>query len=223
MFLLGRSAVEDFFEIWVLGGNGYGFGAMKILRTLFEKVATAGYLCNHPNEIQAFHDYGIVQYFKIIQRLKRTAEFASLIPADSFSYLEPIHEKVKASFQEKKCSECGRGNSPSWTKLDMYSLSQKAGYQLDEHAALVYAMSNLVIHATSVDMAERKIPNGDGTFRFNNNEQEAFVDRALSAGVVLFITNMLIQDKYFGLQMEQPIALLFKSVAESFEIAPTNP
>jgi hypothetical protein len=71
IFLLGRTAFEDFCELWVLAGNGYGIGAFKILRGLYEKVVTLGYLVKHPNEIQRFIDYGIVQTMRIMNRAKK--------------------------------------------------------------------------------------------------------------------------------------------------------
>ncbi len=38
VFFLGRLCVEDFTEILLLCGNGYGMGAMKLLRGMYERV-----------------------------------------------------------------------------------------------------------------------------------------------------------------------------------------
>ncbi|MGB9122955.1 MAG: hypothetical protein WCE73_20235, partial [Candidatus Angelobacter sp.] len=44
LFGLGRLCVEDFNEILVLSANGYGFGAVKLIRGMFERLVTASYL-----------------------------------------------------------------------------------------------------------------------------------------------------------------------------------
>ncbi|MHA1402099.1 MAG: hypothetical protein ACTSQE_17265 [Candidatus Heimdallarchaeaceae archaeon] len=37
VFFMGRLCVEDFMEILLLCGNGYGIGGMKLLRGLYER------------------------------------------------------------------------------------------------------------------------------------------------------------------------------------------
>ncbi len=219
LFLLGRAATEDFFELWLLSGNGYGIGALKILRTMFEKVATSAYLMQHPEECIRFRDYGVVQRFKVVSRMHKLRDSAQYVSDESYRELEKEYNSVKEQFNEKRCSRCGRGNPPSWTKLDMYNLAMKAGYGLGEMLIPAYAMPNLVIHATASDLAGRKIPNGDGTFRFNNEEQDSHSDGSLKIGVVLFITNMIIQNQQLSLGCETELDDLFKSAAETLAIA----
>src|ERR1700722_1401564 len=50
VFYSGRLAVEDFNEMLVLSGNGYGAGALKLLRGMFERLVTAHYVHTHPTE-----------------------------------------------------------------------------------------------------------------------------------------------------------------------------
>lgn len=57
IFYFGRLCVEDFVEILLLCGNGYGFGATKILRGMFERVITARYLQSNPQFADDFLDY----------------------------------------------------------------------------------------------------------------------------------------------------------------------
>ena len=38
VYTLGRIAIDDFSELMVLGGNGWGIGALKILRGMYERV-----------------------------------------------------------------------------------------------------------------------------------------------------------------------------------------
>src|SRR3989338_10311282 len=57
LFFLGRLSYEDFMEILLLCGNGYGIGALKILRGMYERVVTARYLHFHPEETESFLDF----------------------------------------------------------------------------------------------------------------------------------------------------------------------
>jgi len=53
-FFLGRMVVDDFGEILMLSGNGYGFGAYKIVRGMYERVVTAMYIAKDPAEARKF-------------------------------------------------------------------------------------------------------------------------------------------------------------------------
>src|SRR5712664_3122300 len=58
IYFLCRLAVEEFMEILLLCANGYGIGAQKLLRGMYERAVTARYLFKHPEETDnylAFH------------------------------------------------------------------------------------------------------------------------------------------------------------------------
>ena len=57
VFATGRLVFDSFWEIMLLAGNGYGFGAQGILRTMFERVVLSKYLSEHPCETDVFLDY----------------------------------------------------------------------------------------------------------------------------------------------------------------------
>jgi hypothetical protein len=44
VFYLGRVAADDFSELLILSGNGYGIGALKVLRGMYERVVTAAFI-----------------------------------------------------------------------------------------------------------------------------------------------------------------------------------
>ena len=56
LFHLDRLCAEDFSEILLLCGNGYGIGAEKVLRGMYERAVTATYLSQHPEEAANFLD-----------------------------------------------------------------------------------------------------------------------------------------------------------------------
>ena len=66
-FLLTGAAYTEFEEILVLALNGYGSGATKLLRALYERTETTQYLMSHPNKIQQFINYTDVHWQKLLR------------------------------------------------------------------------------------------------------------------------------------------------------------
>jgi hypothetical protein len=54
LFLLFGASWREFDAILVLALNGYGSGAMKLLRALYERTVTTQYLMKHPNKVKQF-------------------------------------------------------------------------------------------------------------------------------------------------------------------------
>ena len=48
IFGLAHQAADDFYDVVLLGTHGYGIGAQKLLRPLYERVVSALYLIEHP-------------------------------------------------------------------------------------------------------------------------------------------------------------------------------
>jgi hypothetical protein len=216
MFLLGRTAQEDYFELWVLAGNGYGMGASKILRGLYEKVVTAGYLVNNRSEIQQFVDYSIVQNRRILNRVKEIPELKATVDAETFRQAEEDYLKIKDAFDQTRCEKCGSVRQYSWTKLDMTSLAKKAGYDLEKFSVHGFTLPTMKIHTSFADLQERKQANTDGTFQFNAEAQVQHADSALVTATHLLLIALLIQDKYFQLGLEDEIVQRQVEFAQSY-------
>ena len=154
VFLLARAAFEDYCELWILAGNGYGIGAYKLLRGLYEKVVTLGYLVRHPPHFQRFHDYAIVQQCRLMNRVKADPHMRAKFPPDAYQEIENAYARIKDQFVD------AGGRSLSWTPLDTYSMAMQAGYELDQVSVTAYVVPNLKIHATVSDLADRKVPQG---------------------------------------------------------------
>src|SRR5262249_35125718 len=65
IFMLCRLCIKDFSEILLLSSNAHGFAALQVLRSMFEKLVDASYLHEHPDEIDAFWDYYLLQLEKL--------------------------------------------------------------------------------------------------------------------------------------------------------------
>ncbi len=208
VYLLGKAAMEDYFEIWVLCGNGYGVGGLKILRGLFEKVVTAGYIAKNSELTQDFLDYGVIQARKFYNVAK--ASGVSLPPE-----VQAISSDIDATYAELKDRfEGPKGAAPSWNTLDLISMAKKVGLGLDTVTLWAYSRANLSVHATPIDLFHRKRIIGEKKFEFIAEPQSADADMAIRAGIVVLIANLRIQNAYFELGVEPEIARLEK-IAEA--------
>src|SRR6185437_9268064 len=63
---IGLACLKEFEEIVLLSGNGYGSGANKLLRALYERVITLSYLAKHRDKVQQFVDYSDVHWHKLL-------------------------------------------------------------------------------------------------------------------------------------------------------------
>jgi hypothetical protein len=72
IFLFGRICAEEFFEILLCCGNGYGFAAQKLLRSLYEKAVTLAYLHQNPEQLDDFIDYHHVASYKLARAVKES-------------------------------------------------------------------------------------------------------------------------------------------------------
>lgn len=72
VFQYGRLCCEDFHEISLACGNGYGIAALKLLRTFYEQAVELCYISEHPEELSAFWNYGYVAQHKILKPILST-------------------------------------------------------------------------------------------------------------------------------------------------------
>jgi len=60
-FWLGHTCRQEFLEIVFLAINGYGAGATKILRSLYERAVTIEYLVQNPHKVDRFLQFAAIQ------------------------------------------------------------------------------------------------------------------------------------------------------------------
>src|SRR5437868_2048187 len=80
IYYLNRNIAEDFFEILTLAANGLGLAAKRLLRGMFEKLLTSGYLEKHPDQAERFSEFGEVQRLKYFNHKKRIFNVDLLSP-----------------------------------------------------------------------------------------------------------------------------------------------
>lgn len=174
IFFLGRLAVEDFVEIVLNVGNGYGVAALKLLRSLSERTITMMYLIRNPGEAENFLDHEHVQRRKIVSHIKAGgADPRDYFGAKELKEIESNYAAVKAKFLEPVCKKCGTTRPGiSWTKVDLATMARKVGLG-QSYVGLCY-FPTLQIHATASALALRmeEMPGGV-TFKPQAQRDEA--------------------------------------------------
>ncbi|MGA2965088.1 MAG: DUF5677 domain-containing protein [Terriglobales bacterium] len=127
VFLYGRLCCEDFFEIGLCCGNGYGAAALKLVRSLYERAVTLRYLHEHPEDLSDFWNYHRVATYKLMTPADETLG-KDVIPEEMRAKVKADFEEVKPRFMVTACEKCGTKRlNHTWNKLDFVSMSKKAG------------------------------------------------------------------------------------------------
>jgi hypothetical protein len=67
-FVMARTAVDEFSELLVLASNGYGIGAFKTLRGMYERIVTSAYVALYPEVSRALVDSTWTHQWKVWRR-----------------------------------------------------------------------------------------------------------------------------------------------------------
>ena len=205
---LGLLAWEDFEEIVTLAASGRGFGALKLLRGMFERIATVSYLQKHTDEIEAFRAYEPVRSFKIVSDAR--ASFGADAVGDQFySEQKQAREEVRDRFMQDCCDSSGCEKKRvmiSWRKKSILDIAKGADVHLRQQAFMLYYFGMLEAHPTFTSITSRMTEIPDG-FTFLGRDQKArdhaVLTVALAHSLVLFNFGIQI-DHFKGLAGVQP-------------------
>jgi hypothetical protein len=221
VLFLGRLCVEDFFEILLLVGNGYGDGALKILRGMYERVVTARYLDMHPDMTSQFLDFHWVQQHKVTNAIRRIYGEKAL-PSERVEEVESNYQRVKDGFQVELCEQCGRrGLGYTWSSLDFVSMAHATG-STGRLIALGYYLPMRESHSTAGAILHRLQAEADGRVVFDGGPQWKEADAALSTAHNLLLNILDLHKEHFNLQgLEQPLAVCLADFGEVWK--PSSP
>jgi uncharacterized protein DUF5677 len=122
---LARMAFEDFRQILLLCSNGETTGGMKILRGMFERVATARYLDRNPEQADAF-----INFFPI-SRYKEALAARDFLLEEMLKELKAERDKVIGQYEIEDCSKCKTKKiNFTWTRVDLPRMAEMTGLKL---------------------------------------------------------------------------------------------
>lgn len=216
---LGQSCRQDYMEILFLAVHGYGTGASKLLRGLYERAVALAYMLKNRGKVGRFLNFGAVQEYKAMKdALKVTTEEqwnAAMGQHNAPAEVTARFEAVKEDFQQTDCKKCGTKRlSISWD-LDIASMVLKVGEPYDSYYLVAYTNPNLEIHATAASAL--RITEKDLERRLADQRAEA--DVALFSASMLLVEVLRCQNTLLQLMLEGEIQECENAIARVWKDA----
>jgi hypothetical protein len=215
VLILGRCCVEDFFEIILLAGNGYGIAAAKNLRGLYERAVTMVYLIDHPEEVDHFLQYNHIAEYKLMQAIiQNNGEEA--VGKEIREEREKQFNAVKENYMIDDCKKCGtRRLNHTWNKLDVVSMAKMTPW-LKKYLASGYYIPMSYAHSTVHSMLARIEETPEGGMSFNPDAQPKQADDSLKTAHILILH--IVREQYKHFKLEAPENLRQRAEREYMEI-----
>ncbi len=193
---LSRVTITGACESLLLCGNGFGTGAMKIVRGMYESRWTAEYLRQHPKEVKNYLDFSKVLLWR---RLEWAQDYkADSVQRSDMEKAEADYQMVKGRFTD------GKGKvRQQWFKKSIRAMAKKIGREKEYN--LPYSIACSIHHCNFEGLAAQwKSDEGEATP--DVAPSEAWVNRALIAvrTNLWFVLNTL-NDAY-GLDFQEKLA-----------------
>jgi hypothetical protein len=191
VFMLGRRCSNDLAEIFLLASNGYGFAALGVLRSMFEKFVDATYLHQHPDKVDAFWNYYFIQLEKLGWE-------------DIAESIDPNWHASASEF--KKEVNKRKRTQQRWAKENLVQAVKDLG--LEAHLKSGYYLPNVFIHNSAAEIlfGLKKDTNGRFTPVDSNNPSErGMADLALRHGIVLLLNVLDLEIKHYAWDDSKPV------------------
>ena len=213
IFTMGRLCSEEFYEITLLATNGYGFGAMRLLRSLYERAVTMAFLSENPAEVDAFLNYHAVAQYKLM-RVMQESFGVDVLPTEVVEKTERDYAGVKADYEVTACSKCGTKRvNHTWHKLDVVSMAKKTIFAPLIVPGYYYPMSHA--HSTVHALLSRLEQTSGGGMGFKPELQPEEADKALITAHNILLGVIDTQKKFFRLdQIEGPLQTCFQDFTD---------
>ncbi len=196
IFFCGRLCVEDFMEILLLCGNAYGFGAMKILRGMYERAVTARYLHLHPEEAEDFVDFYWVGQHRLSEAIRKS--FDKDVLGEKKADVEKQYEAVRERFMVA-CPKCGHERvNHTWSKLDFVSMAAATG-RLGNLIVPAYYLPLRHAHSTMSAILDRLDRTKNESLEFEGGPQREVAGRTLMTAHDLLLNMLDLHIEHFNL------------------------
>ena len=206
VFGLGRIIADDFGELLTLSGNGYGIGAYKILRGLYERLVTAAYIAKNPSEARPFVEDDAIKKWKLWrQAIEVMPDLKASTPKEKIDSLEAEYKRVKTKRAESNCNKCGQPKTQeAWIRVDLASMAKQADLNLSALYGACYLTPTFHSHATGFGLGARFRPTKEGSNSYQEtSEKEARQSILLAHNLVL--RHLTLQNEYFNLGLDTEI------------------
>lgn len=195
VFYLGRLCVEDFFEILLMCGNGYGIGGKKLLRGLYERAVTAWYLHHHPAKARDFKDHWRIQKHKNALALRKLFGDRFATDAQMAALKEQADEVI-----DRFTTSTRKGKKrvqQMWTQLSVAAQAQKFP-DIHRYHELAYTDTLAHVHANYGGIEQRLEIKEDG-ISFGDKTPPGDDDAVLTAAHAIVLQALRLQIEHFKL------------------------
>jgi len=220
-FMMARIAVDDFSELLTLASNGWGNGAMKTLRGMYERIVTSAYVALFPTVSRAFVDSTWTQQWKVWKRaVALRPELANAVEDNSIELLQQRAAEAQARHEESICRKCKQFiQVHAWTKVDLETMAKKVDERLTElslaHGSLAdyylrcYLQPTAIEHATGTGVNEKfELVDGQWTYRMDSSKERR---QAMMFGHAVLLLLLGRQIQHFGYGLEDRLAMRVKA------------
>lgn len=207
IYFQGRLIVEDFMEILLLCGNGYGIGAQKLVRGMYERAVSARYLISHSDEVDHFLDFHRVADYKFLIAIEQSMGL-DVFSLEQAAKIRSDYELVKAQFAVSDCKSCGTSKmNHTWSKVDIVSMARKTK-NLWPFILPGYYMPMREAHSTVAAIFSRIDPESakkDEGLIFDGELQRDRAHMALFTAHMILLDALELQREFFKIEELAPI------------------
>jgi hypothetical protein len=204
-FDLGQTCLQDYLEIILLGVNGYGTGALKLLRGLYERAVTAAYIILFPEKAMRFQRYTAIHNYKAIQKAQKVSPAALQESLSEFGFtideFKDAYESAKPDFQETDCEECGTKRTAYTWDVDFASMVERVKQGYDGGVFLTaYTIPTLSLHATFISTLHNRASDQQAAA---SNERNGYL--SVLTATFLLMQVIRLQNAVFKLNLDADI------------------
>jgi len=125
--MLTGSLADNLYDIMFLCENERRDGAMRLLRTPYEKYLYAHYISAHPETAEDFLHFDAIQSRALMNALEQ--HYGYKMSDLGKAGLDQMVKEAKASLPSNKCTECGGSLPWRWTKVTPEQMAKDAGLE----------------------------------------------------------------------------------------------
>jgi hypothetical protein len=140
--MLTGSLAEDLQDVVVLCSHERRSGALRLLRTPFEKFLYASHISKNPEAAEDFLMYDAIHADALMEGVVK--QYGYKMSEAGRAGLDELVRMARERFKPKKCKECGAREPRMWTKVTPEQMAKTAN--LEDVHVLAYRYATMMIH-----------------------------------------------------------------------------
>ncbi|MCX6599260.1 MAG: DUF5677 domain-containing protein [Acidobacteria bacterium] len=124
---LMMASMRDLDDIMLLCSHDRHWGALKLLRVLFERTTTLKYIAQNPSEARAFIDFDAMDWKPILSGIEE--RFGIKAKPETLERINEAVRDLREKFRQEPCTACGMRKQMSWTPRSSQELAKKVGLE----------------------------------------------------------------------------------------------